>query len=88
MSVLSTAKVGSPVFKLDISDKQSTVLIWAGLNFSDLILSTIGYQFLCSIDRPNGRVAAICTDKVPSQRVGCFSCSKTVVGDRGPIDYL
>ena len=72
MSVLSKARVGSPLLKLDISDKQFTILIWAGTIISDLILSIVCYHFLCAIDRRNGNVAAICTDKVPGQRVERF----------------
>ena len=81
-------KIGPPVLKLDISNEQSTILIWADTVVCNLILSTVCYAFHCAIDRPNGRIAAICTDKVPGQRVDRLSLCNTVIDDSDPVDYL
>ena len=63
----------SPCPQLDISNEQSTIIIWADTVVCNLILSTVCYAFHCAIDRPNGRIAAICTHKVPGQRVDRLS---------------
>ena len=80
MSVLSKAHVGSLVLKLDSSDKQPTVVSTACV-VSDLVLSTVCCHVLCAADRPNGCVAAICTDKVPGQGVDRLGQCMAVKGD-------
>ena len=80
MSVLSKTHVGSPVLKLDSSDKQPTVVSTACV-VSDLVLSTVCCHVLCAVDRHNGCVAAICTHKVSGQGVDRLGQCIAVKGD-------
>ena len=66
MSVLSKTHVCPPVFKLDISDYKPAIGT-RGHRISDSVCFIVHDHFLCALDRPNGCVDTICTNKVPCQ---------------------